>query len=502
MRAGFPVCHLIWHNDKRNSMTTDKDTHKPGLLIVDDDPLISDTLNFVLSRDFNVYVADSRAQARSVLRQLDHPPPLALVDLGLPPSPHRPDEGFRLIAELVAYAPDMKIVVLSGQSDEANARHARTLGAIDFVSKPADPPALKQLLLQALQLSNAEKSAASGVRLLGESMPVEKLRQQIAQFAGSPFPVLVQGESGCGKELIARALHDTSPRAARNFYALNCAAISPTLVEPTLFGYAKGAFTGATTSRAGYFEDARESTLFLDEIGELPLELQAKLLRVLENGEFQRVGETQSRSSNARVVAATNRDLRQEVRGGRFRADLYHRLSVFAIDVPPLRDLGDDRILLLDHFRTFYARQSGSKPFELNGHALTEWLEYSFPGNVRELRNIAIRLTTKYAGQPVDAAQLRAELDTESPDTPIHGIAAPRDPLALTEAAKKQLQTERGFNLDETLARWERGYVEAALEMTQGNLTRAAKMLGMNRTTLYSRMQNYAAQNDDNTKIS
>jgi DNA-binding NtrC family response regulator len=441
-------------------------------------------------------------QARSVLRQMDQPPQLALVDLGLPPSPHRPDEGFRLITELVAYAPDMKIVVLSGQSDEANARHARTLGAIDFISKPADPSAIKHLLLQALQASNAEKGAASGVSLLGNSMPVEKLRQQIVQFAASPFPVLVQGESGSGKELIAHALHNTSQRAAHALYALNCAAISPTLVEPTLFGYAKGAFTGATTSRAGYFEDARDSTLFLDEIGELPLELQAKLLRVLENGEFQRVGETQTRSSNARVVAATNRDLRQEVRAGRFRADLYHRLSVFAIDMPPLRDLGEDRILLLDHFRNFYAQQSATAPFELDGHALKAWLEYSFPGNVRELRNIAIRLTTKYAGQRVDAAQLRAELDTESLDTPIHGIAAPSDPTALKEAAKRQLQTERGFNLDETLARWERSYVEAALDLMQGNLTRAAKMLGMNRTTLYSRMQHYAAHGDDTLKDS
>jgi len=473
-------------------MTTDIDTRKPDLLIVDDDPLISDTLNFVLSRDFSVCVADSREQARSVLRQLDRPPQLALVDLGLPPSPHRPDEGFRLIGELVAYAPEMKIIVLSGQSDDANARHARTLGAIDFVAKPADPQTLKRLLLQALQVSNAEKSAAAGVSLLGDSVPVEKLRQQIAQFAGSPFPVLVQGESGSGKELVARALHDTSPRAAHTLYALNCAAISPTLVEPTLFGYAKGAFTGAVTARAGYFEDARDSTLFLDEIGELPLELQAKLLRVLENGEFQRVGETQTRSSNARVVAATNRDLRQEVRAGRFRADLYHRMSVFAIEVPPLRDLGDDRVLLLDHFRNFYARQSASAPFELTADALTEWLEYSFPGNVRELRNIAIRLTTKYAGQRVDAAQLRAELDSESLASPLQGLIVPKDAAALTEAARRQLQTERGFNLDQTLACWERSYVEAALELTQGNLTRAAKMLGMNRTTLYSRMQQYA----------
>jgi DNA-binding NtrC family response regulator len=472
---------------------------KPDLLIVDDDPLIADTLQFVLSRDFTVHTADSREKARDVLRALGEPPQLALVDLGLPPTPHRPDEGFRLISELVAYAPEMKIIVLSGQSDEANARHARTLGAIDFVAKPADPSALKQLLTQALQVSKAEKGAAAGVSLLGNSMPVEKVRRQIAQFAPSPFPVLVQGESGSGKELIARALHEQSPRASHALYALNCAAIAPTLVEPTLFGYAKGAFTGATTARAGYFEDATDSTLFLDEIGELPLELQAKLLRVLENGEFQRVGETLNRSSNARVVAATNRDLRQEVRAGRFRADLYHRLSVFAIDVPPLRDLGEDRLLLLDHFRHFYARQSACAAFELDDRALAEWQDYSFPGNVRELRNIAIRLTTKYAGGRVDAEQLRAELDTESLEPPARGITDATDALALIEAAKRQLQTERGFNLDAALARMERGYVDAALAITQGNLTRAARLLGLNRTTLYSRMQNYGGVPHDDT---
>ena len=468
---------------------------KPDLLIVDDDPLISDTLNFVLSRDFNVIAADSRPQARSVLRQLDAPPALALIDLGLPPTPHRPDEGFQLIAELLASAPAIKIVVLSGQNDEAHARHARALGAIDFVAKPADPQALKQLLLQALELNAVEQSAGAP-RLLGASAPIEKLRQQIAQFAGSPFPVLVQGESGSGKELVAHALHELSARAGRTLYALNCAAISPTLVEPTLFGYAKGAFTGANTARAGYFEDAQDSTLILDEIGELPLDLQAKLLRVLENGEFQRVGETVSRSSNARVVAATNRDLKQEIRGGRFRADLYHRLSVFTVEVPPLRELGDDRLLLLEHFRLFYARQAKAAPFTLDARARAVWLDYGFPGNVRELRNIAIRLATKCAGQTVNEQQLRAELDADATlETPAAGM--PLDAAALAGAALRQLQDLQSkggadFNLDEMLARWERGYVEAALELTQGNIARAAKLLGVNRTTLYSRMQNYA----------
>jgi DNA-binding NtrC family response regulator len=465
---------------------------KPDLLIVDDDPLISDTLNFVLGSDFNVCAAASRAQVKNLLRGLDHPPQLALIDLGLPPTPHRPDEGFKLVNELIAYSPSIKILVLSGQNDETNARHARTLGAIEFIAKPCDPGKIKELLLKALQIRDAEIGVqAGGGAMIGQSLLIQKLRQQISQYANAPFPVLIEGESGSGKELVAAALHHTSPRAAKPFLALNCAAISPTLVEPTLFGYSKGSFTGATASKSGYFEDARDGTLFLDEIGELPLELQAKLLRVLENGEYQRVGETQSRVSNARVIAATNRDMRQEIRNGHFRADLYHRLSVFTINVPPLRELVDDKQLLLDHFRDFYARQAQVEPFVLDPKAMELWLEYSFPGNVRELRNIVIRLTTKYAGQAVNAEQLPAELDMESVEIDLPGLPLGQDFRAVLEAAKKHLQIQKNFNLDYTLQQWEKGYVEAALLITQGNLSQAAKLLGIHRTTLYSRMQNY-----------
>ena len=471
---------------------------KPDLLIVDDDPLISDTLNFVLSRDFNVYVAESRAQVKSLLRQLDNPPQLALIDLGLPPTPHRPDEGFKLINELIAYSPSIKILVLSGQNEETNARHARTLGAIEFIAKPCEPEKIKTLLQNALQIRDAELTAQAGggAGLIGKSLPIDKLRQQINQYANAPFPVLIEGESGSGKELIASALHSQSTRAAKPFLALNCAAISPNLVEPTLFGYSKGAFTGATTSRSGYFEDAKDSTLFLDEIGELPLELQAKLLRVLENGEYQRVGETQSRVSNARVIAATNRDMRQEIRNGRFRADLYHRLSVFTIDVPPLRDLGEDKRMLLDYFREFYSRQAACKPFDLDARAITLWLEYSFPGNVRELRNIVIRLTTKHAGQAVNGEQLQVELDMESMELELPGLPVGQDFKSILESAKKHLQLQKNFNLDLTMQQWEKGYVEAALLITQGNLSQAAKLLGIHRTTLYSRMQNYGTADE------
>src|SRR5579859_1184843 len=384
---------------------------KPALLIVDDDPLIIDTLSFVLGKDYSVHAAGSRAQVKSLLRQLDSAPELALVDLGLPPTPHRPDEGFQLIGDLLTHSASIKILVLSGQSDESNARYARTLGAVEFISKPCEPEVLKAMLAKAMRIGEVERSSAKAdTGLIGTGFAITKLHQQIGQYAQAPFPVLVEGESGSGKELVAQSLHRNGPRGHKPYLALNCAAISPSLVEPTLFGYVKGAFTGASSSRSGYFEDAHEGTLFLDEIGELPLELQAKLLRVLENGEYQRVGETQSRLSNARVIAATNRDLRQEVRAGRFRPDLYHRLSVFSISVPPLRDLGEDKIKLLEYYRALYATKNASRPFELDAPARARWLAYPFPGNVRELKNIVIRLTTKYAGYAVGEAELEAEL--------------------------------------------------------------------------------------------
>src|SRR6267378_2997153 len=406
---------------------------RPSLLIVDDDPLITETLSYALGKDFEVMVSDSRRHAVSLLRQLDDAPQLALVDLGLPPLPHRPDEGFQLISDLLAHSPAMKILVLSGQNDAANARHARTLGAAEFVAKPCDPENLKKILL-----------------------------------------------------------HRLSWRRVKPWFALNCAAIAPTLVEPTLFGYTKGAFTGATQNKSGYFEDASDGTLFLDEIGELPLELQAKLLRVLENGEFQRVGETQQRFSRSRVIAATNRDLRQEVRKGNFRADLYHRLSVFTIEVPSLREMEDDCTVLLEHFRKFYAEQAKLAPFALDDSAQKAWRDYHFPGNVRELRNVVIRLTTKYAGQKLSIAELEPEFDLD--EQADGGPGAPADPGTLIDQAQRHLQRERSFNLDQMLKAWEQGYIEAAMKLTRGNVSQAAKMLGINRTTLYSRMESAQKQ--------
>jgi DNA-binding NtrC family response regulator len=469
---------------------------RPVLIIIDDDPLITDTLHFVLSKHFEVCVADSRAQAKSLLRQLDEPPSLALVDLGLPPMQHKPDEGFKMIGELLAHSPSMKIHVLSGQSDDVNVKHALALGALDFIPKPCDVERLKELLLNSLKVQSVELTEQALTKqaedknggMIGESLPMQTLITQIRQFADSPFPVLIEGESGSGKERVASNFHRFSKRAKYPYLSINCAAISPMLAESILFGHAKGAFTGANNANAGYFEDVNEGTLFLDEIGELPLEMQAKLLRVLENGEYTRVGETQVRKSKARVVAATNRDLRAEVRAGNFRSDLYHRLGVFAVKVPPLRDLAEDSLILLDHFNAFYARETQQQVFKLDDKAKSRWLSYHFPGNVRELRNIIIRLIAKYAGQIVNEVQLSAELDlsrqNEVDGTPVIGNNGD-----LSSYALQHLQNEANVSLDHVLKSWEKAYVDAAMRITHGNLSQAAKMLGINRTTLYSRIQ-------------
>lgn len=487
-----PACrYALYSNDYHNEQKLSSPSTLASLMIVDDDPLIREGLAVAFSNDFKIHQAESRVAAIELLRKLPAPPQLALIDLGLPPFPHRPDEGFHLIAELLAHSPNIKIFVLSGQSEQSNARHARSLGAIDFIAKPCAPDKIKKYLDDALKVQDSESRELDqdkqSLGLIGQSQGIQTLRSQIVMYAAIPFPVLIEGESGCGKELVAAALQKLGGRPNGSFKVLNCAAISPTLIEPTLFGYSKGAFTGATSAQSGYFEDASDGTLFLDEIGELPLELQAKLLRVLENGEYQRVGETSTRKSSARIIAATNRNLRDAVRIGTFRGDLYHRLNVFSITVPPLRELGSDKLVLLNHFRAFYAQQINQAPFELDPEALLRWEQYSFPGNTRELRNIIIRLCTKYPGQTVSVAQLQDEFD------PLE-ISEPAQDVASSDSIKQKLQ-QGGFSLDQQLREQEGQYISAALELAAGNVSEAAKLLGINRTTLHSRMSAHGKPN-------
>ncbi len=456
---------------------------KPLLLFVDDDPIIVDALSIVLQKDFEVITAESRKQVKSLLQDLSVKPSLALIDLGLPPKPHSPEEGFKLIEELMSLNDSFKILVLSGQNEDVNIHHALTLGAVDFIPKPCDMSLLRSRLeyqMTMLQAESSEKELAlNETKLLGESTALKTLRDLIQQFADTPFPVLVEGESGTGKELVAEELHHSSNRSNLPYLTINCAAFTPELLEAQLFGHTKGAFTGAATERAGFFEEAGEGTLFLDEIGELPLPLQSKLLRVLENGEFYRIGETKPRLSKARIIAATNRDLKEEIRAGGFRQDLYHRLCVLTIHVPELREREHDVLILMEYFRGMYA--AGNPPFELADDAKSVLEQYSFPGNIRELRNIAIRLSAKYAGKTVTVQNLQAELES---DFDLQQIEVANE----DEFVKQELK-DKSFQLDDKMSEWERKYINHALAKCNGNLSKAARMLGVNRTTLYSRLQ-------------
>ncbi len=463
-----------------------KEIQKPIVLLIDDDPLITESIGFILKKHFQVISAESRAEARALLAKLNNKPELALVDLGLPPLAHEPDEGFALIEDLLAHDSQMKILVLSGQSDEANMHHALTLGAVDFIPKPADPALLQARLNHQLMLKQAEnkhQSVDDTPTIIGNSAPVSALREQITQFADTIFPVLIEGESGTGKELVATALHQQSKRSSKPYLVINCAAIAPELLESQLFGHTRGAFTGADKSHKGFFEEAADGTLFLDEIGEMAYDLQAKLLRVLESGEYHRIGETRCIKSKARIIAATNKSLQHEVSNGSFRSDLFHRLSILKIQMPPIRERENDCLLLLQHFLQFYA--DSIKPVKLDNKAEQSWQDYYFPGNVRELRNIVIRLCTKYPGEVITTSQLQQEFEQNLTSDNAYDTEK-----NMFSSQKIQQQIVSGeFNLNLKLKELEEFVIQQAMQLYNGNLSKVAKALQINRTTLYSRMQ-------------
>jgi DNA-binding NtrC family response regulator len=464
------------------------DASRPRLLLVDDDAIIAESLKYVLSPDFAVDIAADRVQAIECLAGMDEAPQLALVDLGLPPDIHLPDEGLAVIDHLHRHYPETRVLVLSGQDAGQQVEQALQRGASDFIPKPCDVAELKMRLKRQLEPPTEEEpEMPDRMGIIGQSPAVELLREQIRQLADSPYPLLIQGESGSGKELVALNLHRCSARAAEPFLTLNCAAFNGELLESQLFGHARGAFTGALEARAGFFEEAGAGSLLLDEIADLPLDLQAKLLRVLENGEFYRLGETRPRQARCRVLAASNQDLLRAVAEGRFREDLYHRLSVLTLRVPALRERDGDKRLLLEHFQ----RETGSEAggFRLDDEAMALWMAHEFPGNVRELRNVVIRLSAKYPGQTIKAEVLRQELQ---PDM-THRQSASADAAVWL---RERLQ-QPGFQLGEALRDIERQWIDLALEQSDNNMSRAAGLLGINRSTLYGRLERVGSPEAD-----
>jgi len=441
----------------------------PVLLLVDDDEAIRTQMKWALSADYEIISAEDRAGAVENFKKKK--PAVTLLDLGLPPRPAEPDEGLATLAELKAVDEMAKIIVISGQGEKKNALEAVAAGAYDFLCKPVDPDELKLLLKRCIYLADLEQEyrrAKEGQRaavfedMLGTSPQMQGVFSFIRKVATTTAPVLLLGESGTGKEMAALAIHRRGPRKDGPFIPINCNAIPESLLESELFGHEKGSFTGATMQRVGLVETAKAGTLFLDEIGELPPSIQVKLLRYLQEQRFQRVGGRQELTSDARVIAATNVDLKAGINQGSFREDLYFRLAVLVISLPPLRERGDDAVLLAQEFLQKYAAQNGKANIAFVPEALRAINRHPWPGNVRELQN-----RIKRAVIMADSRRI-TEKDLE-------------------------LSTGIGFSSSTTLKEArenvEREMVQRALKRNLGRISSAAAELGISRPTLYELME-------------
>lgn len=443
--------------------------HAP-LLIVEDDLALQKQLKWSLDR-FESVTADDVASA--VLQFRRHSPAVVTMDLGLPPDRDSVSEGFKCLEKLLELDPGVKVIVLTGQNDQSNALRAIRMGAYDFLAKPVDPDVLSLTVERAyrlyeLQQENRRLQMQQGsdvlAGLLTRDPGMQRVCRMIEKVAPSDATVLLLGESGTGKEVLAQGLHDASKRKGR-FVAINCAAIPETLLESELFGYEKGAFTGATKSTLGKIETANGGTLMLDEIGDLPMPLQAKLLRFLQERRIERLGGRQEIAVDVRIVGATHQDLTRQIAEGRFREDLYYRLAEIVVPIPPLRERAGDAVLLAHAFLRRFAADQRRSAFVLSEDALLALEAHSWPGNVRELQNLVKRASIMADGDRIDSMDLGLKAPAQSADG---------DPASL------DLRTVR--------ERAERQAVVGALSRSDGNIVKAAEILGISRPTLYDLM--------------
>lgn len=444
---------------------------KPKLLIVDDDEEIRTQMRWALTQEYDIVLAGDRPAALERFRATQ--PSVVLLDLGLPPQAATPDEGLATLAELLRIDRSAKIVIVSGQGEKGPALRAIGEGAYDFVNKPVQPDELRVLLKRCFHVAQLEREyremqqqlkADAFEGLLGSAPRMQSVFDSIRKVATTDAPVLILGESGTGKEMTARAIHQRSARKDKPFVAINCSAIPETLIESELFGHEKGAFTGAHMQRKGRIEHAEGGTLFLDEIGEIPLPIQVKLLRFLQEQRIERVGGRQEIEVDTRVIAATNADLKKSMAGGTFREDLFYRLAVVQITLPPLRDREDDVLLLARSFLQRFSIETQKSGLTFTPDAQRALRQHPWPGNVRELQNRIKRAVIMSETNRLTAEDL--ELDSGAPRT---GNAA----TSLREA-REQLEREM---------------IRQTLRRHGGKITSAAAELGISRPTMYEMME-------------
>ena len=441
----------------------------PKLLIVDDDEEIRTQMKWGLAQDHEVVLAEDAESALSAFQE--HRPSVVLLDLGLPPHPGTPEEGLSVLSEIKSRDQATKVIIVSGQGERGNALQAVGAGAYDFLTKPVDLDELKLILRRAFHVASLEKDhrelqarmqADTFEGLLGSSPQMQQVFTIIRKVAGSNAPILILGESGTGKEMAALAIHRRSQRKDGPFVAINCSAIPETLLESELFGHEKGSFTGAHAQRKGRIESATGGTLFLDEIGDIPLPIQVKLLRFLQEQRIERVGGRQELQVDARVIAATNVDLKKAIIQGKFREDLFYRLAVVVMSLPPLRERAGDIRLLAQEFLRRNAAASGKEGLVLAKDAIQALETHTWPGNVRELENRVKRAVIMAEGKRVFAE----DLELEAAD-------AGGSPLSLKEARETA----------------EREIIMKALRRHMGRIAPAAADLGISRPTLYELME-------------
>ncbi len=458
---------------------------KPRILVVEDERAIQLALSGLLRREgYEVACAGSGEAALSALAET--PFDLVLTDLALGDGP----SGMDVLRGAKAQRPDFPVILITAHGSEKIAVEAMKAGAEDYVPKPFNNDEIRVVVRRALERTRLAREHAlllervqrdSGfANLIGSGPAMRRVFETVQKVAETDLTVLVRGESGTGKELVAQALHDRSARRSRPFVAVNCAAISRELVESELFGHEKGAFTGADARRAGRFEAAEGGTIFLDEIGDMPLETQAKVLRVLEERSFERVGGTKPIQVDVRVVAATHRNLEEDVRSGRFREDLYYRLRVVEVELPPLRERREDIPALVDRMLEQLGRRLERPKMQISGAALARLARHAWPGNVRELRNAVEQAAVLAAGPDIEENDLRLG---EAPAT--EPAAPDAAGLAFAEAKKR------------TVERFERDFLLAALRRHDGNISRTAESIGMVRQSLQQKIRELGLRSED-----